>query len=412
MTNSVSETIRPNYMQKFQCIGAACEDSCCAGWRVVFDKRTAQSYLDAKDNEIREIANKSIKKIKTDRSSQKHSFIQMSPQTGACPFLQTDKLCMIQGKMGEKALSNVCSTYPRHPGGVAGQLIEVATLSCPEAARLCLLDPDAMKLGQKKISLVDPLSFTKVPPKLTPLQYLHQSAVEMLEDDRVSIIEFVLVYGSALNILRKHPDDTFRENRRFGEMQGIITAVRKSLSDTQANTLQSREAIQFQLGKILPILVRHARNNLLTNQRFLQSVFDALNGINLDTSDLNKSVERYTRTIADLSPSDRLVLLSGLRNYLINDLLKNAGRFMNSPDDALGSLQDAVARLSLITVLVIGARALKPDFNIEERLTLAVSSTARAFEHKSAVMVEIITYLDDIEKKSVAVLGLITPRLE
>jgi lysine-N-methylase len=412
MNNSASGTVKPNYMHKFQCIGSACEDSCCAGWRVVFDKRTAQSYLDAKDPEIHEIANRAIKKVKTDRSSQNHSFIQMDPQTAACPFLQTDKLCMIQGRMGENALSKVCSTYPRHGGGVAGQRIEVATLSCPEAARLCLLDPDAMKLGANKISLADQLSFTAAPPKLSAIQYLHQSALEMLEDDRVSIIEFVLVYGAALSMLRSNPEQAFQQDRRFAETQGIITLVRKGLEDTQTNAFQSREAVQFQLGKVLPILVRHARNNLLKNQRFLKSVFDALNGVNLDPTDLQKSVDRYVGAIAKLSQTDQLILSLGFRNYLINDLLKNAGRYMKSPNDALGSLQDAIVRLSLVAVQVIGARALYPDCKIEERLTLAVSSTARAFEHKSAVMMEIITYLDNIEEKSVAVLGLITPRLE
>jgi lysine-N-methylase len=250
MTNTAPNIARPNYMQKFRCIGGACEDSCCAGWRVVFDKRTAQSYLDAKDAEIHEIANRAIKKVKTDRSSQNHSFIQMDPKTAACPFLQTDKLCMIQGRMGENSLSKVCSTYPRHAGGVAGQQIEVATLSCPEAARLCLLDPDAMKLGAKKISLADQLSFTAVPPKLSAIRYLHQTAVEMLEDDRVSIIEFVLVYGSALNLLRKRPEQAFIEDRRFSEMQSIIKIIRTSLADSQSNALQSREAVRFQLGKI------------------------------------------------------------------------------------------------------------------------------------------------------------------
>ena len=69
MDSSATAITRPNYMEKFRCIGGACEDSCCAGWRVVFDKRTTQTYLNAKDPEIREIAIKSIKKIKTDRSS-------------------------------------------------------------------------------------------------------------------------------------------------------------------------------------------------------------------------------------------------------------------------------------------------------------------------------------------------------
>jgi len=127
---------------------------------------------------------------------------------------------------------------------------------------------------------------------------------------------------------------------------------------------------------------------------------------------LEQSVERYTGATAKLSKSDRILLLSGFRNYQLNDLLKNAALYVTTPEDALRSLQAAITRLSLMALQVIGARALMPDCKIEERLPLAVSSTARAFEHNPAIMVQIATLLDNIEDKSVAVLGLITPRLE
>jgi hypothetical protein len=176
--------------------------------------------------------------------------------------------------------------------------------------------------------------------------------------------------------------------------------------------LQAREAVHFQLGKILPILIRYARKNLQKNRRFSQSVLEALNGLTLNPSDLRTSVDGYANAIIKLSQSERCLILSGFRNYVINDLLKNADHYVKSPDDALCSLQAAMTRLSLIAVQVMGAKALLPDCKIEERLTLAVSSTARAFEHNPAIMVEIAGYLDNIEDKSVAVLGLITPRLE
>lgn len=411
MTHSASDTIRPNYMQKFQCIGGACEDSCCAGWRVVFDKRTAQSYLAADDPEIREIATKSIKKIKTDRSSQNHSFVQMNPQTGGCPFLEVSKLCMIQGKMGEAALSKVCSTYPRQSVSMSGHQYQVATLSCPEAARLCLLDPDAMKLGHSKISSSDQLSLTVELPQLSAIQYLHQTAIEMLEDDRVSIIEFVLVYGSALNILRKNPDQAFTEGRRFSEIQKIIEVIRISLADTQANAMQAREAVHFQLGKVLPILLRHSRNNM-RNVRFQESLMNSLNGILPNSNDLKASTELYEATLNSLSKKDLLVLKSALRNYLLNDLLKNTPLYNRSPINALRGLQAAIVRLSIFVIQIIGTRAFLPDCSVEKHITLIVSSTARVFEHNSTIMVEIANYLDSIEDKSVAVLGLITPRLE
>lgn len=145
MSDKSATIKKPIYMQKFKCIGGECEDTCCAGWRVIFDKKTTQSYLSAPYEEVRVVAKASIKKIKDNRSSTKYSFVEMNAQ-GACPFQQADKLCLIQSRMGEKALSKTCSTYPRNQGVLDQVQVEVASLSCPEAARLCLLTPDAMQI--------------------------------------------------------------------------------------------------------------------------------------------------------------------------------------------------------------------------------------------------------------------------
>ena len=412
MTHSTADTIRPNYMEKFRCIGGACEDSCCAGWRVVFDKRTAQTYLNAKDPEIREIATKSIKKIKTDRSSQNHSFIQMNPQTGACPFLQTDKLCMIQGKMGEKSLSTVCTTYPRIVGVVSGRAVEVATLSCPEAARLCLLQADAMKIGEDKLSSINMRSLSETPEQLSSLSFLHQTALEMLEDERVSFMEFVLVYGSALNILRRRPETAFIDDRRFDEMQEIIKLIRASLGNSHENAARTRAATQFQLAKVLPIFIRHSRKRL-SNQRFQKSFLEALTGILPDPNDIDGSVDAYRKTIKDLSPPERELLHSALRNYILNDLMNNSAYlYTRSPSAALEGLQAVIVRLSIFVIQLVGAKISTENYNIQERLPLIVSSTARVFEHNNSIMSEIVNYLDQIDDKSVAVLGLILPQLE
>jgi len=61
-----------------------------------------------------------------------------------CPLLTERKLCGIQAEFGESLLSHTCATYPRivHP---VDEMSEAAlTLSCPEAARHVLLNPNLM----------------------------------------------------------------------------------------------------------------------------------------------------------------------------------------------------------------------------------------------------------------------------
>ena len=72
------QVLRPTYFEKFSCIGPACEDTCCAGWKLSVDKRTFQMYRkvtsgsiakDLRTNVTRERANPSdsnYAKIKVD----------------------------------------------------------------------------------------------------------------------------------------------------------------------------------------------------------------------------------------------------------------------------------------------------------------------------------------------------------
>ena len=39
----------PEYYKQFQCIGGACEDTCCAGWNITVDKPTYQKYKKVKE---------------------------------------------------------------------------------------------------------------------------------------------------------------------------------------------------------------------------------------------------------------------------------------------------------------------------------------------------------------------------
>ena len=38
------EILIPAYYNKFSCIGSACEDTCCAGWKVSVDKVSFNKY--------------------------------------------------------------------------------------------------------------------------------------------------------------------------------------------------------------------------------------------------------------------------------------------------------------------------------------------------------------------------------
>jgi lysine-N-methylase len=142
------QTVQPRYVSHFACTGSACEDNCCTGWTVHIDKKTFNAYKQAKQPLLMERMDKQVKRVRSQASEKTYARIEMQPDTLACPFLE-EKLCSVQRELGEDKLSDTCATYPRKSRIQGARHQQALSLSCPEAARLALLIPDAMDFIEK-----------------------------------------------------------------------------------------------------------------------------------------------------------------------------------------------------------------------------------------------------------------------
>ncbi len=52
--------VRPEYAERFRCIGPTCEDSCCVGWRVDIDKATYIKYQSISPGSLRVLIDANI----------------------------------------------------------------------------------------------------------------------------------------------------------------------------------------------------------------------------------------------------------------------------------------------------------------------------------------------------------------
>ncbi len=77
----------------------------------------------------------------SDASESRYARIQLTASY-TCPFLSPNRLCGIQQEHGDLYLSDVCATYPRLTQRIDGLRETTLLLSCPEAARLVLLNPE------------------------------------------------------------------------------------------------------------------------------------------------------------------------------------------------------------------------------------------------------------------------------
>jgi lysine-N-methylase len=144
------ETITARYMTRFQCIGGACEDNCCHGWNVEIDQRHYQILRRSMERSKaeREEFRQAVKRTPDNlQSESNYARIQHAGDSEKnCPFLTGQKLCSVQGRYGERALPQVCSTYPRSIYRLDDRLEVWGMLSCPEMVRQCLLHEDSMDL--------------------------------------------------------------------------------------------------------------------------------------------------------------------------------------------------------------------------------------------------------------------------
>lgn len=375
-----------------------------------FDKKTTQSYLSAHDEEIRTIASSNIKKVKVDRSSVNYSFIQMN-EKGACPFQQTDKLCMIHSRMGEKALSKTCSTYPRHQGVLEQGVVEVATLSCPEAARLCLLDADAMHIAEHNEDLLFRQNQQEKFNKRSAAAFLHKSSLNLLGDARLKPEEVILIYSTALSMLMKSTNTVFAPETRFMEFSTIVRTLRENFAEIRSSDLQHDVGIKFQIGKVMPLLVKRTREQLSNNKRFFACSIRCIEGLAVTDGDTNKTVRLYAQALKSLTKPEKATVILGFRNYLINDFIKNSRTYAAGGEKAFKALQAATVRLCIINFLILGAKATNHDTVIEDVLIEAVSSSSRSFEHSTVLVDQISEMLNAVEIQSPAMLGLISPKI-
>ena len=135
--------IRLQYAENFRCIGSACEDTCCVGWRVLIDQQTYEKYQTVPAGPLRILMDKNVLRTpdKADGSKpDSFAFIQMPPSL-ACPMHNAERLCQIQVEHGPGYLSGTCSTFPRQTYEIDHFKETTLTLSCPEAARMVLTNP-------------------------------------------------------------------------------------------------------------------------------------------------------------------------------------------------------------------------------------------------------------------------------
>lgn len=169
--------LQPSFYDDFQCIGAQCQHSCCAGkWNICVDKPTYKQYQKIKyPLALAEKVKTSINLLPSEtRTTENYAqftmvlepFQSKTPKhanfknltDARCPFLNKDNLCEFVLDLPKPLLCHVCNHFPRKNGlqlVVKNSLERFRTVevTCEEVCRILDSIPEPLTFEYKSIEI-------------------------------------------------------------------------------------------------------------------------------------------------------------------------------------------------------------------------------------------------------------------
>lgn len=265
------------YIELFRCIGGACEDSCCIGWDVDIDKNTFEKYKKLADSEIQPLVQKNLFKnewshdIKVDYAKVKLK------KNKWCPFLTSDKWCVIQKKIGEDHLSNVCKNFPRIYNCLNGNFYLTLTLSCPEAVRHLLTHKDPFKIihmetNHKPQIVTFTHEDTKAKGLFAKVQQVNSEALKVIETSKSIEDLFNQLNAFLMTVADAHVKKrTYNKSGilKIGESFFSVLQADRKLKETRLEQYLSKEPV---LGSQMEALIFNVIKKYFYNDAF-QNLF-------------------------------------------------------------------------------------------------------------------------------------------
>jgi len=389
----------PDYMQQFHCIGSACEDSCCTGWLVSIDQASYKKYGHVKDQELKTLMKENITRNKSHRTNDNYAAIKMLPNH-ECVFLSAEKMCKIQLKYGEDYLSNTCATYPRTINVVDAVAEKSATMSCPEAARLALLNP----AGIKFIEIKEPAE-VRYSPRTTlyteNLPFMNKAqkyfwdirtfVIQLLQFRDVQLADRLILLGSFCQKLQELID-----NRTIDAIPDLFSYYTHWLGDDQSRESVSNIPTNY---LIQMLMIKEVIDERLVrgvnNQRYIECVKETLHGLHYIQGVtyeelLHQYIVSYTQYYLPFMEQHEYIL----ENYLVNYVFKNLFPFRGSLS-VFDEYVMLVVHYSLIKMHLIGLAGYHQGLTQEIAVKL-IQSFAKTVEHNS----QYLEFVIDLLKKN------------
>ena len=395
----------PSYYRDFQCIAAACPDSCCTGWDVAIDQTTYDLYQHCQHAKLQPLFRQHIvRNTKPVGTSGYIPYALIKMQNYHCPFHDSEGLCLIQKNLGETALSATCASFPRSYNVVDGALERSLNLSCPEAARLVLLidTPLQFDVREAEVALphdqIDTLD-TAAAATEKPFRYfqpIRAIVLATLQNRTYPVWQRVLLlnlFCHQLGLVRPAEYDE-RIPRLLGDFSDHVQNGTLRDSMAQAETMPE---LQLQAMKLL---IDHRLQLGLVGDSFLQFAGQFRQALGYATDDSPQDIAlryqtAYTEYYRPFMEQHEVLLENYLVNYVFKKLFPfgpQQGRLLE-PRSICEELYLLVTHFSLIKTLLIGLAGYYRDLFTRQHAEQLIQSFAKTIEHHRPYLNQALGFL-------------------
>lgn len=183
----------PDYYHEFCCIADRCEDTCCAGWQIMIDKKSLVKY--------KKVSGQFGKRLKRSIDWKEECFRQSKDKR--CAFLSGENLCDLYTALGAKSLCKTCRNYPRHIEEFENVREITLSASCPEVARILLKKEEPVRFltyekeGEEEFDSFDPFLYSVLADGRDVM-------IEILQNRELELgVRVTLVWGLAHDMQRR-----------------------------------------------------------------------------------------------------------------------------------------------------------------------------------------------------------------
>jgi lysine-N-methylase len=395
-----TDLYHPTYADSFRCIGSDCEDTCCKGWTIPVDQATIEKHRRLSASPLLSLCDaKGSPSLEGGDHSKPPAFVQIRmTDSQQCPLLSEDRLCRLQTEYGEEYLPSTCATYPRVVHRNGDKLEAALTLSCPEAARLVLLDP----------TLFSPIAHTITQPLCSP----DAGSTRSLQPWFWSIREFVLVLIRnrsyplwqrlfLLGIFCRRLDGIVNAEKRDSTLPAFIrdfqAAIASGASQAAMDALPIESALQLDVVLRLAGMLLHRCN---AQPRFADCVQAFGSGIGNSASASFESLtanyvqahDRFYAPFFDRHPHI-------LENYLINTVFRcqfpfgRAGMEPSATPSITREYALLTGQFALMKGLLIGVAGHHREAFSKDHVVHTIQTASKHFENHAEFLDDAYTLL-------------------